>query len=129
MEELEYIKTLEDLTRAKIRDCLVSDKEVVAVVEEGQMGLAIGRNGENITRAKEKLGRKISLIEFSNDLAQFARNVFAPVPLDAVETNGSSVKLKPRDAKRAVGRNNKRLERAKTLLSRHFGIKDVLITG
>lgn len=127
MDELEYINIIEKMTKARVRDCVLSDGELVVVVEEGNMGLAIGRSGENAARVREAIGKKISFIEFSPDKEKFLRKLFAPAVLESVEFNEDSVKVTVHEAKRIMGRGGKRKQRAETLLERHFGIKSVIV--
>ena len=41
----------QDVTRASVVDCVV-DEKVTFIVQPGQMGLAIGKGGERIKRAR-----------------------------------------------------------------------------
>jgi N utilization substance protein A len=127
MDEINYITLMEQLTKAHIKDCIVGDDELIFIVKEGDMGLAIGRNGEHIAKVREKLGKKVSAIEFSEDPKQFVRNLFAPAQIEDVRVEEENAYLKVRDSKRVLGRNGSRMERAKNLLGRHFSIKEIII--
>jgi len=127
MDELQYIAVIEKITKARVKDCVSTEGELVVVVGEGEMGLAIGRNGENAEKVREAVGRKVSFIEIAENKEKFIRKLFAPAVIEAVEVDGETVKLKVREAQRAIGRGGKRKKRAETLLDRHFGIKNVVI--
>ena len=127
MDELQYIGVIEKITKARVKDCVLSEGELVVVVDEGQMGLAIGRSGENTAKVRDAVGKKVSFIEFSEDKEKFIRKLFAPAVLDSVEVDGDTVRLKAREAQRLIGKGGKRRKRAETLLERHFGIKRVVI--
>ncbi|MBN3037446.1 MAG: NusA-like transcription termination signal-binding factor [Candidatus Diapherotrites archaeon] len=127
MEELAYIKVVENMTKARVKDCVVSDGELIIVVQEGDMGLAIGRNGDHINQVREKIGKKISIIEFSPDMEKFTRNLFNPAVLTKISMEDGVLTLKAKDEKRIIGKNGKRINRAKELLNRHFGVKDIII--
>jgi N utilization substance protein A len=60
-EGIRYIALFESLTRAVARDCYIDDENdrVIFVVKEGDMGLAIGKNGNNINRVKRSIGKHI----------------------------------------------------------------------
>ncbi|MFC2174913.1 NusA-like transcription termination signal-binding factor [archaeon] len=127
MDELQYISIIEKITRAKVKDCVLTEGELVVVVGEGEMGLAIGRNGENAEKVREAVGKKVSFIEFSPDQEKFIKKLFAPAVIESVEVDGETVKLKARESQRVIGKGGKRKKRAETLLERHFGIKNVVI--
>ncbi len=127
MDEIGYITLVEQLTKAQVKDCIVGDDELVLIIKEGDMGLAIGRNGEHITKVREKIGKKISAIEFSEDPKKFIKNLFAPASVEGVEVIDDVAHVKSKDAKRLMGRSGSRLGRAKTLVARHFNIKDIII--
>ncbi len=127
MEELEYMNLIEKMTKAHVKDCVLTDGELVVVIQEGDMGLAIGRKGENAAKVREKIGKKISFIEYSNNKEKFIRKLFAPAVLETVEEDGENIKIKVKETQRVIGKGGKRKKRAETLLDRHFGIKNVII--
>ena len=127
MDELQYISVIEKITKARVKDCVLIEGELVVVVGEGEMGLAIGRNGENAEKVRETIGKKVSFIEFSEVTEKFIRKLFAPAVLESVEVDGETVRLKARETQRVIGKGGKRRKRAETLLDRHFGIKNVVI--
>ena len=127
MEELEYMNVIEKMTKARVKDCVLNEGELIIIIEEGNMGLAIGRKGENAERVREAIGKKVSFIEFSENQEKFIRKLFAPATLESVEIDGDTARVVVRDTKRVVGKAGKRKERAETILQRHFGIKNVII--
>ena len=127
MEELEYMNVIEKMTKARVKDCVVNDGELIVVIREGDMGLAIGRNGENAEKVRQAIGRKISFIEFSEDKEKFIRKLFAPAVLETVEMEGETATIKAKESQRLIGKGGKRKKRAEVLLERHFGIKNVIV--
>ena len=59
-ESMKLITLFESMTGAKVKDCIANDK-LVFVMEENEMGRAIGKNGINIKRLENKLKKKIKL--------------------------------------------------------------------
>jgi len=127
MQELEYINVIEKITKAQVKDCVLNDGELVVVIKEGDMGLAIGRKGENAEKVREALGKKVSFIEFSTDKEKFVKKLFAPAVIESVEFNGDTAKITVKETQRVIGKGGKRKQRAETLLERHFGIKNVIV--
>ena len=126
-EELQYITLFEKETGAIVKDCIINNNEIIVVVKEGDMGLAIGRRGEIINKFREKIGKKISVIEYSNDVSKFVKNLFAPVVLDdvKVEDDVIVISLNGKDNRRIMGKKGRRIRRAKDILNRHFGIREI----
>ncbi len=132
-ESIQYIALFENMTRAKILDCIPEEERLVYVVKQGDMGLAIGKNGENINRVKRALDKPIELVEYSEDPAIFLKNAFGPVSLNSVNIinkNGKRlayVEVPNKEKGLAIGRNGKNIEKVKMLARRHHDIEDVFL--
>jgi N utilization substance protein A len=132
-ESIQYIALFENMTRAKILDCIPEEERLVYVVKQGDMGLAIGKNGENINRVKEALDKPIELVEYSEDPVIFLKNAFGPVSLNSVNImhkNGKRlayVEVPNKEKGLAIGRNGKNIEKVKMLARRHHDIEDVFL--
>lgn len=135
-DEMRYIALFESLTGATVRDCLVFEKEgkLTLVVNQGDIGLAIGKGGSRIQKAKRVIGKNIEVVEYSDDPAEFIKNAFAPAKINMVsivEREGKKlafVEVEARDKGLAVGRGGRNIQRAKMLALRHHGIQDVFLT-
>jgi N utilization substance protein A len=132
-ESIQYIALFENMTRAKILDCIPEEERLVYVVKQGDMGLAIGRNGENINRVKKAIDKPIELVEYSDDPATFLKNAFGPVSVNSVNIinkNGKRlayVEVPNKEKGLAIGRNGKNIEKVKMLARRHHTIEDVIL--
>jgi N utilization substance protein A len=132
-ESIQYIALFENMTRAKILDCIPEEERLVYVVKQGDMGLAIGKNGENINRVKKVLDKPIELVEYSEDPVTFLKNAFGPVSLNSVNImnkNGKRlayVDVPNKEKGLAIGRNGKNIEKVKMLARRHHDIEDVFL--
>ena len=132
-ESIHYIALFENMTRAKILDCIPEEERLVYVVKQGDMGLAIGKNGENINRVKKTLDKSIELVEYSEDPVTFLKNAFGPVSLSSVNImnkNGKRlayVEVPNKEKGLAIGRNGKNIEKVKMLVRRHHDIEDVFL--
>ena len=51
---MKFVSLFESLTGARVKDCIELENGLLFVVEAGEMGKAIGRNGVNIKRVEEK---------------------------------------------------------------------------
>ncbi len=131
--EFQYLSLFSKLTGAYAKDCLVGRNTITFVVGEGEMGLAIGKKGANVKKLEQALGKRVELVEFSSDPAQFIRNIFSPAnvqKVNVVERNGKKLAYVILDGKdrRALGRRvDAKARLARILASRHFGIDNVVV--
>jgi N utilization substance protein A len=132
-ESIQHIALFENMTRAKILDCIAEEERLVYVVKHGDMGLAIGKNGENINRVKKVLDKPIELVEYSDDPVTFLKNAFGPVSVSSVNIiskNGKRlayVEVPNKEKGLAIGRNGKNIEKVKILARRHHDLEDVIL--
>ena len=125
----------ESLTGAIARDCYVDDENdrVIFVVKKGDMGLAIGKNGNNINRVKKSIGKHIEIVEYSDEVDEFVANALQPVFVKKVQVivkesrKLAYVEVMSKDRGIAIGKNGRNIQKAKVLAQRHYGLEDVII--
>ena len=137
-DELRLISLFQSITSATARDCIVDDKmdRVIFVVNKGQMGLAIGKGGSTIKQLQNMVAKKIELVEYSDDAAEFIRNMLNADMINDVRiseradgTKQAVVTVDPRKKGAVVGREGRNAEKARLLAKRYFQISNVLIVG
>jgi len=135
-DEIRYIGLFESITGATVKDCLVENKEdnIVFVVKEGEVGLAIGKKGANLSRVRDLINKGIDIVEYSEEPAKFLENIMKPAKVINIKFNErhdgktvASVEVNKKDRGIAIGKSGKNIKRAKELLKRHNGIDDVTI--
>ena len=136
-DEIRYISLFESITGSSVRDCIIDDDEdrIVFVVNEGNIGLAIGKKGSNIKRAREFLKRSIDIVEYSDTPEKFIKNTLSPARVKNITiTNARKdnksiaiITVDSRDRGIAIGKNGRNIARSRMLAKRHFGINDVII--
>lgn len=132
-EKLRYLALFEKLTGVTPRDCIetMNGNKITFVVNEKDMGKAIGENGRNIQKVRNKLDKGVHVVEFSQDPKEFLKNIFSPVEVQEIEfseENGKKtalVKVKESEKGRAVGKDGWNIKRARKLSNRHFEMADV----
>ncbi|MFQ5940703.1 MAG: NusA-like transcription termination signal-binding factor [Nitrososphaerales archaeon] len=136
--ELQLMSLFQSVTGATARDCVIDEKidRVIFVVNKGDMGLAIGKNGATIRTLQDLVGKKIELVEFSSDVVQFIRNMLSSNLVLDVKINekgdGTRVAVAVVDPKKkgvVVGREGRNAEKARLLAKRYFQISNVLIVS
>ena len=136
-KERRYIEELRILTKSTAGDCLMDERfdRIIYVIRPGDMGLAIGRKGENIRRMQKVLGKKIEMVEYSDNPEEFIANMFRPVLLSKVKRDEEGrvtiVIQKKGDLGIAIGRGGANVEKARLLLRRFFGseLGEILSSG
>jgi N utilization substance protein A len=134
-EGIRYIALFESLTGAIARDCYVDDENdrVIFVVKKGDMGLAIGKNGNNINRVKRSVGKHVEIVEYSDEVDEFVANALQPVFVKKVQVvvkenrKLAYVEVMSKDRGIAIGKNGRNIQKAKLLAQRHHGLADVII--
>ncbi len=131
-ESIRYLTLFESLTGASVKDCIVMDDKVIFVVKKGDMGIAIGRGGINVERARELIGKKIEIIEHSDDPAEFIANIFKPIDVKVriVQRGGrkiAQISVSPQYKGLVIGKGGKNINKAKELARRHHDIDDIVV--
>jgi len=132
-EEIRVLNIFELLTGVAAKDCVVEPDAVGFLIDRRDMGGAIGKNGENINRVKDKIRKEIFLVQYTPEATKFIQNLFYPVFVKNVKisdgTNGkiAIVEVRRKDYKKAIGNNGRRIKIAKILAYRNLGISDILI--
>jgi len=137
-DELRLISLFQSITGAIARDCVVDDKmdRVIFIVNKGQMGLAIGKGGATIRQLQNVVGKKVELVEYSDDASEFIRNILNTDMINEIRINDridgtrqAIVIVDPKKKGVVVGREGRNAEKARLLAKRYFQISNVLIIG
>jgi len=135
-DQIKLMSLFQNVTGATARDCIEDEKQdrVIFVVNQGKMGLAIGKGGVTIKNLQNVVKKNVELVEFSNDPAEFLKNMLNPKLVTEVKINkrldGSLQAIVLVDAKKkgiVVGREGRNAEKARLLAKRYFQISSVLI--
>ena len=129
LDLIKIMSLFESATGAKLKDA-IDGESLIFVVHESDMGKAIGKNGSNVRNLERMLNKKIKIVEFANDAAQFARNLAAPLQLKNAEEKDGILSLYCSDTKtRAliIGRDRKNISLLAEIIKRYFDVKDVKV--
>jgi len=125
-DQMRLISLFQNVTKATARDCLDDEKQnrIIFVVNEGKMGLAIGKGGSNIKS-----------LQF-DDPIKFLKNILNPkfvneVKLDTKADGSSHAIVIVEHGKKGlvVGREGRNAEKARLFAKRYFNISNVLINS
>lgn len=125
---MKLINFFESITRAKVKDCIANER-LIFIVEENEIGKAIGKNGIYIKMMEKKLKRKIKLVEFSNDVLQFVKNMIYPIEA-MIEQDGAIIKIHGKDTgtkAMLIGRGHHSINHLTGIVKRYFDIEDIKV--
>jgi len=127
-ETMGLINTFESATGAAVKDCIISDR-VLFIVEENQMGKAIGKNGVNIKKMEHLLKKKIKLAEFSSDAAQFVKNLVYPNEVSVEKKEGTIIVHCKDSGTRAmvIGRERQNINSIFGIAKRYFDVAEIKV--
>lgn len=123
----------EEVTGAPVKDCIIDEEAnvIYLVIEEGKIGIAIGKNGESVKHAEEVVKKSIKIFEFSNNLESFVKNLIPQMNEINVreEANGKILEIKVNRNSKAmvIGREGKNIKIFKELLQRNHNISNLII--
>ncbi len=127
-EQTKQILFFQQVTHASARDCVEDDEHIVFVVAEGDMGKAIGKNGNGIKDLQRMLKKNVLFVEYSNILDRFVENIFFPTKINVNSTDDKvMIKVDADNRKYVIGKGGHKIKLARTLISRHFGEKEIKI--
>jgi len=137
-DQMRLMSLFQNITKATARDCVEDEKQdkIIFVVQEGKMGLAIGKGGSNIKSLQNIIKRNDELVEYFDDPIKFLKNVLNPklvneVKLDTKPDGSSQATIIVDPGKKGivVGREGRNAEKARLLLKRYFDISSVMISN
>ncbi|PIN81070.1 NusA-like transcription termination signal-binding factor [Candidatus Woesearchaeota archaeon CG10_big_fil_rev_8_21_14_0_10_30_7] len=130
MATLQFMNFFETLTKSKLKDCFEWNNFHVFVVEQGEIGKAIGKKGQTVSLLQKKLKKRVKIVEYSPELKTFINNLVSPLKLKAIEDEEGVISLIPEDTQtRAIliGRNASSLRALETIIKRYFKIIEVKV--
>lgn len=137
-DQMRLMSLFQNVTGATARDCVEDEKQdrVIFVVNEGKMGLAIGKGGSHIKNLQNIVKRNVELVEYSDDPTKFLKNILNSKLVSEVKMNKRDdgtlqaiVTVDPKKKGIVVGREGRNAEKARLLAKRYFEISSVLINS
>lgn len=119
---------------------VIDDEEngrLIFLVGKNMLGKAVGRGGRKLRAFRDmilkEVGKNVEVVEYNEDPEAFIRNMFSPARVVKVVIDESGkvrtacVFVKREDKSIAIGRNGRRIKRARLLARRWLGIENVKI--
>ena len=128
-ETIRLITIFESVTGARIKDCILNEN-IIFITEENEMGKAIGKNGINIKSLEKKLNKKIKLVEYSNDLVEFVKNIIYPIDALEISEEEKIVTIRGRGMQSKamlIGRDRQNINHIRDIVRRYFDVKEIKV--
>lgn len=119
---IQKINLFENLTRARIKD-IFNFNGLLIVVNFGDLGKAVGKNGANIKRYSSMINERVKIVEFNPNSMMFLKNLVMPLVIDHVEEKDDFINVSADTKTKGllIGRNQKNLEGYNKVFKRYFG--------
>lgn len=115
---------MERTTKAKVKDCFTDEEGTIFfVVAPGDLGKAIGKGASNIKRLQQELQRKIRVIEYSDQVVEFVKNIIYPLRVQSITEENGAVIIKETNKKAKsllIGRQGRNLKLINRAVKRFF---------
>ncbi len=121
---LKIMELFESITKVKLKDCFVdSNGRLTFIVPEGEIMKALGKDLSNLKKIESLMDRKVKVIEFSDNLLQFIKNIFYPNKIVDIKQEGSIVVITGGDVRSKglmIGAKAKNLRNAEFIVRKYF---------
>lgn len=127
---MKYISIFESITKTNVKDCIDGEDVIVFVVNENNIGKAIGRNGINVKSIEKKINRKIKILGFNPELILFVKNLVYPIEIKDVTVEEGIVTVTgttTESKSMLIGRERKNLRKIESIAKRYFDIKEIKV--
>jgi len=130
-ETIRLLTLFENMTNAPVRDCFTDNDVVYYIVEEGKIGLAIGKNGNSIKNVERVVGKKVKVFEYSRRPEKFIKNLIPQCKeINVIDNDGMikiEIKVSRNDKGFVIGRGGEKIKIYKAILKRIHNISDIQV--
>lgn len=133
-ETIRLMTLFENMLHVRVKDCVLEPESnsICLVIEEGMIGLAIGKNGASVKHAEKVVGKSIKLFEFSGNMVEFVKKMIPQATSVRVrsEDDGRTVvevHVERRNRPIVIGRDGRNLKLYKELLKRNHKADDLVV--
>ena len=127
---MKLMQYFESATRSKLKDCFVDGNGILTFVVEGNVGLAIGKNGVTFRKLQSSLKRKIRIVAFSDKVEEFVKNFLQPLKVKEIklmEDKTVVITAGPESRGYVIGRGGSNLRVLEDAARRYFEVKEMKI--
>lgn len=122
-EMLSLMSLFEKVTHAELKDCFYFKDKVVFLVDEGQIGRALGKDKINVTKLEKLMNKRFKITEYSSELLQFIKNIMAPLRIVEIKEEEGIVTIHGPDEKTRglmIGSKAQNLREYEKIVQKYF---------
>lgn len=123
-ENIRLIALFEKVAKVHAKDCLITESSIYFLIQPDMMGMAIGKNGENIKQLKRISGKNVKIFAYSANLEEFIKNIIPSIKGLDVNGKNVSVSVGREEKLTVIGRNGENINAIRDILKRHFGVEN-----
>jgi N utilization substance protein A len=128
-QEILLINALQDFSGVTARDCIINDKSIIFVVNQKDVGNAIGKKGEKIKRLRKKLKKNIEIYGYCDKAENFIRNSLRGIKINEIKADEKEqtffLMLDSENKRKLIGTN--KLKKIKEIMKRNYNIGNIKI--
>ena len=129
-DAFELMNIFEHKTHAKAVDVVIDGDNVVFIVQEGDIGKAIGKGGSTLLRLREAFKpRNVEVIEDALDVNSMVEKTLRGATIRKItnENGQGLISVDPTTRGIAIGKSGSNIKKLKAAMKRKFGIEDTKI--
>lgn len=127
---LQMMSLFEQITRARLRDCIDTDAAIVFVVQPNELGRALGKRAVHVRTLSRLLKKRVRVVEYSDDCISFIKNLLYPVLVKNIVIEDDMVTVAAPDVRSRgilIGRNASHVRANEAIVQRYFPIQELRI--
>lgn len=124
---IQSISLFQNLTGSSVVDAITEDDEIYFVVAQGQYGSTVGKNGSKVKNAERVFKKSIKVLEYSENAEDFIKNLIHDAQEFTVNGKIITVKVKPSDKAKIIGRGGRNIKIINKFLQRLFDIDELKV--
>lgn len=126
MDEILLRQALEKVSKVSPKDCIITNGVISFLVNEKEVGKAIGKKAINVKELEKKLKKRIEIIGFYKKPEDIIRNTFK-VDLKEINKKGKKLIINlDQTNKKKIMNNMGRLKRINELMERNYKMNLIL---
>jgi N utilization substance protein A len=132
-ETIRLITLFENLTGTGVKDCIIDNgvNTVYFIIEEGEIGKAIGKNGSSVKNVENLIRKDVKIFEFSDDLNSFVKNLIPQANDIKIKNEDNRTVIEIRVDKKnkalVMGRDCRNFKLCREMLQRNHRVDDLIV--
>jgi len=131
-DEILLINALQDFSGVTARDCIISSKNIIFVVNQKDVGNAIGKKGEKVNKLKNRLKKNIEIYGYTENPENFIKNSLKEIKINEItekKEEGKKTIFLTLDSenKRNMATKTSKLKKIKEIMKRNYDIDNIRI--